>query len=501
MSIRLRLALWYASLFAIVLLLVTLLSYAFHVRGHYDDRDRALITSAGHMASEAGAMADGPHLLEGPGGLEVGFRLYGLDGALREQTAGVESLPPNDPRSVLAAPSAPPYDAIAQLSPPLAAPDSPFDGAFGLLVAPEQRWRIYVLPLEQGNAVVGYLETLTPLGRLDASIEAYRFLLLGLGLAGLVVALLGGWAIAGGALRPLANMTEAAGTIAQSRDLSHRIPTPQQNDELAQLAATFNTMLASIEVAYQAQQRFVSDASHELRAPLTAIQGNLELLRRHPEMPPSDRDEALGEAERESGRLTRLVADLLALARADAGVTLQHRAVELDTIVLDAFRSARQLVRGQELELDAFEPAQVLGDEDRLKQLLLILLDNALKYTPPGGRVTLGLRRGNTHAEVVVRDTGIGIAAGDLPHVFERFYRADPARNRDSGGTGLGLPIARWIAQQHGGDVTIESEPGRGTTAVVRLPLLSPEANQFPNGREQILGDDASSSAARHYLG
>jgi two-component system, OmpR family, sensor kinase len=182
---------------------------------------------------------------------------------------------------------------------------------------------------------------------------------------------------------------------------------------------------------------------------------------------------------------------MLALARADAGVTLQHRPVELDTIVLDAFRSARQLVRGQELELDTFEPAQVVGDEDRLKQLLLILLDNALKYTPAGGQVTLGLRHRDTKAEVVVRDTGIGIAAGDLPHVFERFYRADPARNRDSGGTGLGLPIARWIAQQHGGDVTIESEPGRGTTAVVRLPLLSPEANQFRSVREQSLGDDA----------
>lgn len=477
MSIRLRLALWYGSLFALVLLLVTLLSYAFHVRAHYDDRDRALITSAGHMVVEAGAMPNGPHLLEGRGGLEVGFRLYGPDGTLRERTAGMETLPPLDPRAVLANPSGPPYDVVARLSPPLMGADSPVDGAFSLLVTPEERWRVYVLPIPQAGVNTGYLETLTPLGRLDSSIRAYRTLLLGLGLTGLVAALLGGWAIAGGALRPIAHMTETAGTITHSRDLSHRLLTPEHHDELGRLATTFNAMLASIETAYQAQQRFIADASHELRAPLTAIQGNLELLRRHPDMAAVDRDEALVEAEREAVRLTRLVADLLALARADAGITLQRRIVALDEVVLDAFRTARQLAHGQELVLDPFEPVEVVGDEDRLKQLILILLDNALKYTPAGGRVTLGLRHLRAKAELFVQDTGVGIGAEDLPHVFERFYRADPARNRDSGGTGLGLPIARWIARQHGGDVSLESKLNEGTTAVVQLPGVSGSAN------------------------
>lgn len=471
MSIRLRLALWYGGLFALVLLLVTLLSYAFHVRAHYDDRDRALITSAGHMVVEAGAMPNGPHLLEGRGGLEVGFRLYGLDGIVRERTAGMDTLPPLDPRAVLATPSGPPYDLVARLSPPLMGDDSPVDGAFSLLVTPEERWRVYVLSIRQGGVITGYLETLTPLGRLDSSIQAYRALLLGLGLTGLAAALLGGWAIAGGALRPIAHMTETAGTITHSRDLSHRLLTPEHHDELGRLATTFNAMLASIETAYQAQQRFVADASHELRAPLTAIQGNLELLRRHPHLSPADRDEALTEAEREAVRLTRLVGDLLALARADAGVTLQRRLVALDEVVLDAFRTARQLARGQELVLDPFEPVQVVGDEDRLKQLILILLDNALKYTPSGGRVRVGLRHLRTEAEVLVQDTGVGIGVEDLPHVFERFYRADPARNRDSGGTGLGLPIARWIARQHGGDVALQSKLHEGTTAVICLPL------------------------------
>jgi len=471
MSIRLRMALWYGALFALVLLLITMLSYSLHVRGHYDDRDRVLITSAGHMSGEARAMPNGPHLVEGSGGLEVGFRLYDAQGLIREHTPDVEALPPIDPAASLRSPAGPAYDALAALVPPLMAPDVPASGAFGLILTPEQRWRVYVVPLEQNGALAGYLETLTPLGQLDESIGVYRLILLAIGLAGLSAALIGGWAIAGGALRPLARMTSTANAIAHARDLSHRIATPRHQDELGRLATTFNDMLASIESAYAAQQRFVSDASHELRAPLTAIQGNLELIRRHPEMPPADRDEALGEAEREAVRLTRLVADLLALARADAGVTLRHETVDLDAVTLEVFRSARQLAQGQELTLDPFEPVQITGDADRLKQLLLILLDNALKYTPAGRRVTLGLSSCEHGAEITVRDTGVGIAAEDLPRVFERFYRADPARSRDAGGTGLGLPIAHWIVEQHRGAIQIDSAPEQGTTVTVSLPL------------------------------
>jgi two-component system OmpR family sensor kinase len=169
--------------------------------------------------------------------------------------------------------------------------------------------------------------------------------------------------------------------------------------------------------------------------------------------------------------LTRLVADLLALARADAGVPLKQHTIDLDMVVLDAFRSARQLARGQKLLLDPFEPAQVVGDEDRLKQLVLILLDNALKYTLTNRKITLGLERLESSVKIIVRDTGVGIAPEDLPHVFERFYRADPGRSRDPGGTGLGLPIAQWIAEQHGGKITLESQPAQGTLVTIVLPL------------------------------
>jgi len=342
--------------------------------------------------------------------------------------------------------------------------------AFGLVITREQRWRVYVLPFHTTRST-GYLEALTPLGRLDASIQAFQLTLPILGLASLLIALLGSWAIAGNALRPIARMIQTAQTITLSRDLSRRVAPSAHRDELGRLAATFNEMLASIEIAYQIQQRFVADASHELRAPLTAIQGNIELLRRKPGMSDADREEALAELERESARLSRLVADLLMLARADAGIALKCCPLDLDALVLDAYSVARHLSHGQILQLDPFEPAQVEGDEDRLKQLLLILLDNALKYTPSGGHVTLGLRRQGTDVDILVRDTGIGIAPEDVPHVFERFYRADPARSRDPGGTGLGLPIAQWIAEQHEGVIRLESQPGQGTTALVRLPL------------------------------
>jgi signal transduction histidine kinase len=162
---------------------------------------------------------------------------------------------------------------------------------------------------------------------------------------------------------------------------------------------------------------------------------------------------------------------LLVLARADAGVSLNRCPVDLDAVILEAFREARHLCQGQTLTLDPFEPARVDGDEYRLKQLVLILLDNALKYTPSSGQVTLGLHRRGTDVEMMVHDTGVGIAQEDLPLVFERFYRADPARSRDPGGTGLGLPIAHWIVEQHGGEIKLESQPGCGTTAIVRLPL------------------------------
>ena len=276
--------------------------------------------------------------------------------------------------------------------------------------------------------------------------------------------------MAGGALAPLARLTEVARAIGRSRDLSRRVTVPLHLDELGRLAETFNEMLASLHGAVEAQRRFVADASHELRAPLTAIQGNLELLRRYPGMPEGDHEEALIGAEREAARLGRLVADLLALARSDAGVPMRRERVELDELALEALREARHMSSGLTLEVGALEPLALEGDRDGLKQLLLILLDNAVQYTPPGGRVRLEVRRSTDLAELTVSDTGVGIGPEHLGRVFERFYRADPARGR-RGGSGLGLAIAEAIVNGHGGRIRLESRVGTGTTARVELPL------------------------------
>jgi signal transduction histidine kinase len=467
-----RLALWYGALLAVVILLVGLLSYAFHARGHYDDLDRALITSAGHAAAATRTGTDEAHLMAAGDNFEVAVRLYAADGSLRQSSIGPETLESPDPRTVLDAPAGRSFDLLAALVPPLTGPPpNPGAGSFALLNTPEQRWRLYVLPLQPDDAALGYVEAVAPLGRLDHSMQRLQLILLGVGFFGLMAALIGSWALADRALHPIAHMIATAHRIAFHRDFTERVALPPERDELSQLAETFNEMLSSLEEAYRAQQRFVADASHELRAPLTAIQGNLELLSQHADMPPAEREAALVEAQREAGRLTRLVADLLALARADAGMTIALRPVELDTIILDALHSARPLSRGQKLILATFEPVQVLGNEDRLKQLLLILLDNAFKYSPPDGRVTVDLRRNGTTVEVKIQDTGEGIPRDALPRLFERFYRADPARSRDPGGTGLGLPIAKWIVDQHGGSIALFSQPGQGTAVSITLPV------------------------------
>ena len=473
MPLRLRLALWYGGLTGLVVLLVTGLTYALHTRAHYDDLDRLLVAALDHVAAEAqpGATADQlARLLEDPVAPDVVIRVYDADGRIVQAPPNAALAPAIDPRSVVAQPVAHSFDAVVGLAPPLI-DIQPGRGSFGLSRGPDgSRWRLYVLPRE------GSMQSLVaaaPLSRIDASVERFRLLVPLLALVGAVVTLTAGWLLASRALRPVAALTETAGTIARSRDLQRRVPAAKHRDELGQLAATFNEMLASLEQAYQAQQRFVADASHELRAPLTAIQANLELLVRQPTMAPAERQEAVEEAGREARRLARLVSDLLALARADAGVPLRRERVELDRVLLDVLGEARHLARGQHLEVGTLEPVLVEGDPDRLKQLLVIPLDNAIKYTPPGGRVTLELRRNDGTAELVVRDRGVGIPPQDLPHVFERFYRADPARARDPGGTGLGLPIARWIARAHGGDVSLASEPGKGTVATIRLPALA----------------------------
>ncbi len=225
------------------------------------------------------------------------------------------------------------------------------------------------------------------------------------------------------------------------------------------------------------QRRFVADAAHELRAPLTSIRGNLEIMLRYPNVSAPERLEMLGDAERESARLSRLITNLLTLARGDARQHGEFRPQRLDELLTQVLRSTRSLAVEHQLVIEQLVPVTVIGNSDELQQLTLVLLENALKYTPSGGVVRIWLEVSDGWVELRIADDGPGIAPHDLEHVFERFYRADLARTpgRDPGGTGLGLSIAQIIAEAHGGRIWLESELGLGTIAVVRLPLVLDE--------------------------
>jgi signal transduction histidine kinase len=347
-------------------------------------------------------------------------------------------------------------------------PDSA-PGRFGILMGDARgtRYRVYVDALRDSTE---YLAVTAPLTHIDTQVAGFARLMWTMAITGGLVAFVIGWIVAQGALRPVTTLTSAAAIIAESREFSHRVPSGSGRDELGHLARTFNTMLANLEAVYDSQARFVSAASHELRAPLTVVQANLDLLRSG-KMAESDRPTALAEAHAETSRMTRLVADLLALARADAGVPIRREKVELDRAVLQVIGEARHLARGHRLEIGAVEPVVIRGDPDRLKQLFLNVIENAIKYAPADGRVLVGITRNAGAAVVTISDTGFGISETDLPHVFERFFRADPARSRDPGGSGLGLSIVQWVAGQHGGSVDIASTQGEGTTVTVRLPI------------------------------
>ena len=355
-----------------------------------------------------------------------------------------------------------------------------------------------------GNGpVIGALLVAKSLSDVDTTMLLLHALLLVSGLATLLGTLVASWIIATRVLRPLSELATTARSIATSTargtrlgSLSQRVPQPRGRDEMALVVEAVNEMLASLESATQAQRRFVADASHELRAPLTTIQGNLAFLQRHfDELPREERRTMLIDAHQETLRLTELVEELLLLARADASSdtprethmlenTAEERLrsappVELDRAVLQLVRQLRKRleVEGSPLKLEVghIEPVRVRGDEESLRRVTLILLDNALKYTPirdeeSEGRVTVSLEQADGQAVLQVRDTGIGIDPADLSHIFERFYRADPARSRQ--GTGLGLSIARTLVEQElGGQLSAESIPGKGSTFSVWLPL------------------------------
>jgi two-component system OmpR family sensor kinase len=365
-----------------------------------------------------------------------------------------------------------------------------------------QSGRAPVIPLGTGNRILLVARsdsTLQPnVSRVVAGVLTYdpevpAQLLLGsmflLAPLAMLISVAIAYALAGYTFKPVDQLINEVEAITDGRSLHRRVPTDEADEELGRLADTLNRMIGRLQTSFGALRRFTADASHELKTPLTVVRADVERAM-HPNASALERMLALEEAMQEIARMSDLVDSLLTLARADEGRFDLHREpIHLEPLARDVFETGVILGEdaGVSVSLPLVEDAVVMGDGTRLRQLFLNLITNAIKYTPRGGHVEMTLSlRNNNEVGFAVRDTGVGIAAADLPHVFDRFWRADRARSRrgagdgrttsERGGFGLGLAISQWIAQAHGGTLTAQSRLGRGSIFTVLLPVAPAEA-------------------------
>jgi len=325
------------------------------------------------------------------------------------------------------------------------------------------RYRVYAAVTARGISLL-------PPDVAETALQFLPFLPLLIALAAMFA-----YIIAGRAFRPIDRLIDQVEAITDGRSLHRRLAIGAAGDELARLSATLNAFIERLEDSFAGLRRFTADASHELKTPLAVMRADIERAM-SPTSGEVEQAMALEEALQQVTRMADLVDSLLTLARADEGrFEVFREPVDLEPLAREIVETARLLAEEAELTIDAptIEHAEVLGDVTRLRQLFLNLVTNAIKYTPKGGTVTIALIRDATLARLEVRDSGIGIAAADLPFVFERFWRADRVRSRASerGGFGLGLAISQWIAQAHSGTLEVQSRLGRGSTFTVTLPL------------------------------
>ena len=503
MSVRTRLALWYLAILAIVFFVFGGIVYSATMRNAQTAQNADLVTLSQRLAQQYNAStglldvqdpytsgsfvpgegksvvsaASEPKPLLGPDEIAV---LYNSQGSVTQQLGPLVGAGNADLQDIIR----------LRIDKFGGTPDS---GYFSLkmLVTDLTGRHLYAM-------YALYLTTFTQSGHTGTLIvgqpsqadAALRSLVPGLLLAGpltLIVAALGGYWVASRAMRPVRLITRAAQSIEET-DLSSRLRLTRR-DELGELAATFDHMLDRLEAAFLRQRQFTADASHELRTPLTVV--DLEVSRGLAERrQPEEYERILTAVQAENAHMSRLVDDLLALARADAGqAQWQMAPLDLSDVALDALERLAPLARERGVELTAgpLPEARVMGDRAALTRLFVNLIENAVKYSGLGGRVTLETERvldgGSRWAIARVRDDGPGIAAEHLPHLFERFYRVDMARQRSderesdasrqtSGGSGLGLAIVRWVAEAHGGSIGVESAVGRGSVFALRLPLF-----------------------------
>lgn len=462
-SIRLRLTLWYGTALALILVVFAVALYAVMARGLKDQVDRSLEEAAAVAVRSIEQSRFGPF-----------FRFEDLSAEFPELAVLDKFFQIFSPTGK-----------ITIQSPQLRSRDIPLSrtalnaALLGRTVFESARFtnepplRLVSVPIVHGGSLVNIVQVGTSLGPLEETLRRLLLVLLVTVPLALMAALAGGWFLAGQALRPVESITQAARRIAGG-DLTQRLAGPRSADEIGRLASTFNDMIARLEGSFRQVRQFTSDASHELRTPLTVMKGETELALRRPRSV-EDYRAVLESNLEEIDRVTRIVDELLFLSRADLGeVRLETLPVRLDLLVADVQRQASVLgqERAVQVTVGTLMPATVAGDDLRLRELLLNLVDNAVKYSHPGGKVALSLARHDGQARLAVTDQGIGIAVEEQARIFDRFYRTDRARAHVQHGTGLGLSIGKWIAEAHHGAIEVHSKPGEGAIFTVVLPLL-----------------------------
>jgi signal transduction histidine kinase len=333
--------------------------------------------------------------------------------------------------------------------------------------------RFYACPVQVHGAIIGVVQVGQPLDLVTETAGLSAIVLVLLLPVLLLICLGGGFWLAGLALAPVRRLTRMANSVQDSGDLHQRVSAPRAQDEIRDLADTLNAMLSRLDAAFAVQRRFIADASHDLRTPVAAIVSLAENA--HDGIGARTPTQALHDIAEQAQRLGHLLTNLLQLSRADEGqLAAEWEVLRLDQLVRDAAVSLLPLAEERQITLrpGTLDPVNIQGDMAQLLLVIMNLVDNALTYTPGGGVITLSVRRTATEAELTVEDNGIGIAPDDLPHIFERFYRADPARQRATGGSGLGLAIVAALVEAHHGTVTVESVPAAGSRFVVHLPRL-----------------------------
>jgi len=455
-SLRLRLTFLYLGFLAVALVAFGVVAYVIAAKNVYDNLDDSLSarvqTVDSSLETAAGPLSEqdidsSRRELERETSGDVVFQIRGLDGRLLYSSQPASGELPL-PRNVSTA-----------------------GQTFTSRKVQGRRLRILYQPVTRDGQTLGSVVAGQSLQETDEALDEIRKVFIFGGLAVLLLTTGPTYALARRALNPVRQVSQLARDIERTADFTRRLPTSRGGGEMKELVATFNAMIDRVEQALVAQRSFLADSSHELRRPLTVLRTNIDILN-DPALPAEEREACVQEMRAEAEAMSRLLSDLLLLSREEKQA-IGEAPVDYSLLCEQAVARLRTQDAHHKTVAEVVPGVRVQGDRERLAQMLWNLLENAAQYTPDGGQIELHLRPVNGFARVEVQDTGIGIAEEDLPHVFDRFYRGEGARAIRADGVGLGLAIVKYVAEAHTGTATVSSQPGRGTTFSVDIPLAA----------------------------